>query len=133
MAQSYNCNPYRGMTLRTMPTFSSYAVAFSLLSRCFLAVFCFFCFCTLVFVFVLQVPIFSLPQEWLWCESWCSDSSKKQAKTIDLCNNPQVPHMHITRYPPKKKTDSSSYAHAFRTLLLPCFCFFLRLVLVLWC
>lgn len=34
------------------------------------------------------VPIFSLPQEWLWCESWCSDESKAQAKTIDLCNNP---------------------------------------------
>jgi len=36
-----------------------------------------------------QIPIFSLPQEWLWCESWCSDSSKARAKTIDLCNNPQ--------------------------------------------
>jgi len=35
-----------------------------------------------------QVPIFSLPQEWLWCESWCSDKSKAEAKTIDLCNNP---------------------------------------------
>jgi UDP-glucose:glycoprotein glucosyltransferase len=35
-----------------------------------------------------QVPIFSLPQEWLWCESWCSDESKETAKTIDLCNNP---------------------------------------------
>lgn len=35
-----------------------------------------------------QVPIFSLPQEWLWCESWCSDESKAKAKTIDLCNNP---------------------------------------------
>lgn len=35
------------------------------------------------------VPIFSLPQEWLWCESWCSDESKAQAKTIDLCNNPR--------------------------------------------
>ena len=23
-----------------------------------------------------MVPIFSLPQEWLWCESWCSDESK---------------------------------------------------------
>ena len=34
-----------------------------------------------------QVPIYSLPQEWLWCETWCSDSSKGQAKTIDLCNN----------------------------------------------
>ena len=35
-----------------------------------------------------HVPIYSLPQEWLWCESWCSDESKKYAKTIDLCNNP---------------------------------------------
>eukprot|EP00903_Cladosiphon_okamuranus_P019171 g17633.t1 len=37
----------------------------------------------------IKVPIFSLPQEWLWCESWCSDASKAEAKTIDLCNNPQ--------------------------------------------
>lgn len=36
-----------------------------------------------------QVPIFSLPQEWLWCESWCSDETKSSAKTIDLCNNPE--------------------------------------------
>jgi UDP-glucose:glycoprotein glucosyltransferase len=35
-----------------------------------------------------MIPIFSLPQEWLWCESWCSDKTKKKAKTIDLCNNP---------------------------------------------
>ncbi|CAJ1957078.1 unnamed protein product [Cylindrotheca closterium] len=35
-----------------------------------------------------SVPIFSLPQEWLWCESWCSDETKPDAKTIDLCNNP---------------------------------------------
>lgn len=31
-----------------------------------------------------QVPIKSLPQEWLWCETWCDDASKKSAKTIDL-------------------------------------------------
>ncbi|KAM6973039.1 UDP-glucose:glycoprotein glucosyltransferase 1 [Aplochiton taeniatus] len=37
-----------------------------------------------------QVPIKSLPQEWLWCETWCDESSKKKAKTIDLCNNPQT-------------------------------------------
>ncbi|GLD92791.1 hypothetical protein PINS_up001370 [Pythium insidiosum] len=36
-----------------------------------------------------QISIFSLPQEWLWCESWCSDESKANAKTIDLCNNPK--------------------------------------------
>ncbi|GMT33941.1 hypothetical protein PFISCL1PPCAC_25238 [Pristionchus fissidentatus] len=35
-----------------------------------------------------QVRIKSLPQEWLWCETWCDDGSKKGAKTIDLCNNP---------------------------------------------
>ncbi|KAL7581437.1 hypothetical protein ACA910_022018 [Epithemia clementina (nom. ined.)] len=35
-----------------------------------------------------QVRIFSLPQDWLWCESWCSDETKATAKTIDLCNNP---------------------------------------------
>lgn len=34
------------------------------------------------------LPIYSLPQEWLWCETWCSDESLKDAKTIDLCNNP---------------------------------------------
>jgi hypothetical protein len=25
------------------------------------------------------VPIHSLPQEWLWCEAWCSDQSKPPA------------------------------------------------------
>uniref|UniRef100_A0A1I7XZC7 Glyco_transf_24 domain-containing protein n=1 Tax=Steinernema glaseri TaxID=37863 RepID=A0A1I7XZC7_9BILA len=35
-----------------------------------------------------QVRIKSLPQEWLWCETWCDDGSKSTAKTIDLCNNP---------------------------------------------
>lgn len=34
--------------------------------------------------------IFSLPQEWLWCGSWCSDSTMAKAKTIDLCNNPRT-------------------------------------------
>lgn len=27
-------------------------------------------------------------QEWLWCETWCGNSTKHYAKTIDLCNNP---------------------------------------------
>lgn len=36
------------------------------------------------------VPIFNLPQEWLWCESWCDDESKTRAKAIDLCNNPMT-------------------------------------------
>lgn len=34
------------------------------------------------------LPIHSLPQEWLWCETWCSDEALADAKTIDLCNNP---------------------------------------------
>ena len=34
------------------------------------------------------LPIHSLPQEWLWCETWCSDEALKEARTIDLCNNP---------------------------------------------
>ncbi|KAL4422940.1 hypothetical protein ABPG75_009137 [Micractinium tetrahymenae] len=34
------------------------------------------------------VPIFSLPNEWLWCETWCGNETRPQAKTIDLCNNP---------------------------------------------
>uniref|UniRef100_A0A671YK67 UDP-glucose ceramide glucosyltransferase-like 1 n=1 Tax=Sparus aurata TaxID=8175 RepID=A0A671YK67_SPAAU len=37
-----------------------------------------------------QVPIKSLPQEWLWCETWCDDTTKRSAKTIDLCNNPMT-------------------------------------------
>lgn len=37
-----------------------------------------------------SVPIYSLPQEWLWCESWCGNATKAAAKTIDLCNNPQT-------------------------------------------
>lgn len=37
-----------------------------------------------------NVPIFDLPQKWLWCESWCDDESKEFAKTIDLCNNPMT-------------------------------------------
>ncbi|KAL0221852.1 hypothetical protein RCL1_001706 [Eukaryota sp. TZLM3-RCL] len=35
-----------------------------------------------------SINIFSLPRNTLWCESWCSDSSKSKAKVIDLCNNP---------------------------------------------
>ncbi|GAO16726.1 hypothetical protein UVI_02002720 [Ustilaginoidea virens] len=35
-----------------------------------------------------QIPIHSLPQEWLWCETWCSDDDLSKARTIDLCNNP---------------------------------------------
>ena len=37
-----------------------------------------------------MVPIHSLPEEWLWCESWCGNASQSAAKTIDLCNNPMT-------------------------------------------
>lgn len=43
------------------------------------------------------VPIHSLPQEWLWCETWCSDQSLKKAKTIDLCNNPMTKEPKLER------------------------------------
>jgi UDP-glucose:glycoprotein glucosyltransferase len=44
----------------------------------------------------LQVSIKSLPQEWLWCETWCDDQSKGTAKTIDLCNNPKTKEPKLT-------------------------------------
>jgi UDP-glucose:glycoprotein glucosyltransferase len=34
--------------------------------------------------------IFSLPQEWLWCGTWCSDETMEKAKVIDMCNNPKT-------------------------------------------
>ncbi|CAG05920.1 unnamed protein product, partial [Tetraodon nigroviridis] len=43
-----------------------------------------------------QVAIKSLPQEWLWCETWCDDASKAGAKTIDLCNNPKTKEPKLT-------------------------------------
>ncbi|KAJ2615865.1 killer toxin resistant protein [Coemansia sp. RSA 1365] len=43
------------------------------------------------------VPIHSLPQEWLWCETWCSDGGLKKAKTIDLCNNPMTKEPKLER------------------------------------
>jgi UDP-glucose:glycoprotein glucosyltransferase len=43
-----------------------------------------------------QVAIKSLPQEWLWCETWCDDQSLKHAKTIDLCNNPLTKEAKLT-------------------------------------
>ncbi|KAL4808818.1 UDP-glucose:glycoprotein glucosyltransferase-domain-containing protein [Aspergillus unguis] len=44
-----------------------------------------------------HIPIKSLPQEWLWCETWCSDESLAQARTIDLCNNPQTKEPKLER------------------------------------
>lgn len=44
-----------------------------------------------------QIPIHSLPQEWLWCETWCSDESLSNARTIDLCNNPETKEPKLDR------------------------------------
>lgn len=46
-----------------------------------------------------SVPIKSLPQEWLWCETWCSMETLPDAKTIDLCNNPltKTPKLQVAR------------------------------------
>ena len=44
-----------------------------------------------------SLPIFSLPQDWLWCETWCSDESLATAKTIDLCNNPMTKEPKLDR------------------------------------
>ncbi|KJZ76205.1 hypothetical protein HIM_04287 [Hirsutella minnesotensis 3608] len=44
-----------------------------------------------------EIPIHSLPQEWLWCETWCSDESQAAARTIDLCNNPQTKEPKLDR------------------------------------
>ncbi|XP_050087540.1 UDP-glucose:glycoprotein glucosyltransferase [Anopheles aquasalis] len=43
-----------------------------------------------------QVAIKSLPQEWLWCETWCSSETLQYAKTIDLCNNPLTKEAKLT-------------------------------------
>lgn len=44
-----------------------------------------------------QLPIHSLPQDWLWCETWCSDESQGTARTIDLCNNPETKEPKLDR------------------------------------
>ena len=44
-----------------------------------------------------NLPIHSLPQEWLWCETWCSDEALGVARTIDLCNNPQTKEPKLER------------------------------------
>ncbi|KAI7171141.1 UDP-glucose,glycoprotein glucosyltransferase, partial [Hortaea werneckii] len=45
----------------------------------------------------MALPIHSLPQDWLWCETWCSDEALQNAKTIDLCNNPQTKEPKLDR------------------------------------
>ncbi len=35
-----------------------------------------------------EFGIYSLPKEWLFCETWCDAKELGNAKTIDLCQNP---------------------------------------------
>ncbi|GAB4848141.1 hypothetical protein Ancab_002807 [Ancistrocladus abbreviatus] len=67
-----------------------------------------------------RVPIFSLPQEWLWCESWCGNSTKSKAKTIDLCNNPMTkePKLQGARRIVAEWTDLDSEASQFTSKIL---------------
>ncbi|KAF9648458.1 glycosyltransferase family 24 protein [Thelephora ganbajun] len=44
-----------------------------------------------------DVPIFSLPEDWLWCETWCSKDRLDRAKTIDLCQNPLTKEPKLAR------------------------------------
>ena len=62
-----------------------------------------------------QVPIKSLPQEWLWCETWCDQASKKKAKNIDLCNNPLTKESKLdaARRIVKEWTDYDEEIHKF--------------------
>ncbi|EJC97612.1 uncharacterized protein FOMMEDRAFT_171561 [Fomitiporia mediterranea MF3/22] len=44
-----------------------------------------------------EVPIFSLHEDWLWCETWCSKDRLHRAKTIDLCQNPLTKEPKLSR------------------------------------
>lgn len=43
-----------------------------------------------------QVQLKSLPQDWLYCATWCSPEDISSAKVIDLCNNPQTKEAKLT-------------------------------------
>jgi len=60
--------------------------------------------------------IHTLPQEWLWCETWCSKDSLKQAKTIDLCNNPLTKEPKLTMAT-RIVSEWSDYDNEIRELL----------------
>lgn len=44
-----------------------------------------------------HVPIYSLPPEWLWCDTWCAKEELGRAKAIDLCNDPTSTEDKIVR------------------------------------
>ena len=66
-----------------------------------------------------MVPIFSLPPEWLWCETWCGPASRPAAKTIDLCNNPltKEPKLHSARRIIAEWPDLNREAEEFTALV----------------
>ncbi|WVQ98589.1 hypothetical protein IAU59_005718 [Kwoniella sp. CBS 9459] len=43
------------------------------------------------------IPIWTLEQDWLWCQTWCDDESLSTAKTIDLCQNPLTKEPKLVR------------------------------------
>ena len=63
-----------------------------------------------------SIPIFSLPQEWLWCETWCSMETKKDAKTIDMCNNPQTKTPKVRRAAPSLSCGTHELTLSFAQL-----------------
>ena len=66
---------------------------------------------------VHTVPIKSLPQEWLWCETWCDDESKARAKTIDLVSD--TARFSHTRFSPLYLLVNSLSLSFFVSLCLP--------------
>ncbi|CED83771.1 UDP-glucose:glycoprotein glucosyltransferase [Phaffia rhodozyma] len=44
-----------------------------------------------------QLRIHTLDKSWLWCATWCSAESLKDAKTIDLCQDPQTKEPKLAR------------------------------------
>ncbi|KAG6885729.1 hypothetical protein C0993_010556 [Termitomyces sp. T159_Od127] len=56
-----------------------------------------------------EVPIFSLHEDWLWCETWCSKDRFHRAKTIDLCQNPLTKEPKLVRA--RKIPEWEEYDH----------------------
>ncbi|TFY65772.1 hypothetical protein EVG20_g5315 [Dentipellis fragilis] len=66
----------------------------------------------------MHVPIYSLPEDWLWCETWCSKDRLDRAKTIDLCQNPltKEPKLARARQIPEWEVYDSEIARFTRRL-----------------
>ncbi|KAJ3987860.1 glycosyltransferase family 24 protein [Lentinula detonsa] len=65
-----------------------------------------------------EVPIHSLHEDWLWCETWCSKDRLHRAKTIDLCQNPltKEPKLDRARQIPEWEEYDSEIAKFARKL-----------------